>query len=332
MAGRDSEDTVYVEAAARLHFGVLDLRGEGRRWFGGVGAGAPGPTVLVSASPAERLSIDGQDTERAEVFARRFFEQKGLPLSGRLAVHRALPRHAGLGSGTQLALAIARALAELHGRHLSTDQLAVAVGRGARSAVGTWTFADGGLVVEGGRPLQGEGIGPLIARLPFPNTWRVVVAVPQAGSGVTGARESAAIASVPAPPAEEVHEAAYLVLMHMLPAVQEDDLPSFGRALTALQELTGGWFAAAQGGTFANGVTTAVIDRLRGAGALGVGQSSWGPTAYGVAVGDAMAERLAQAAREVLGDEGSVYVGPFRPHGARVWRSSSMTSETGAPP
>ena len=48
------------------------------------------------------------------------------------------------------------------------------MGRGQRSAIGTWTFAGGGLVVEGGRRAGTNACGPLIARLPFPDTWRAV--------------------------------------------------------------------------------------------------------------------------------------------------------------
>ena len=46
-------DAVFVEAAARLHFGVLDLRGSLGRWFGGIGASAPGPSLLLSASRSD---------------------------------------------------------------------------------------------------------------------------------------------------------------------------------------------------------------------------------------------------------------------------------------
>ena len=43
--GASAGQTVVVETAARLHFGVLDLRGSLGRWFGGIGAAAPGPTL-----------------------------------------------------------------------------------------------------------------------------------------------------------------------------------------------------------------------------------------------------------------------------------------------
>src|SRR5262245_43243469 len=109
------QEAVYVEASARLHFGVLDLRGARGRWFGGIGASVARPTLLVSAARADRLSAQGEDADRAREFARLFLSHHGLRAGAAIHVHRSLPSHVGLGSGTQLALAVARALAELYG-------------------------------------------------------------------------------------------------------------------------------------------------------------------------------------------------------------------------
>src|ERR1044071_5539244 len=114
MEERDTE-TVFVETSARLHFGVLDLRGDRGRWFGGIGASASPPTLLVSATPSQTLIVDGDDADRAEEYARQFLTYYQIGGGGLVRVHRALPRHTGLGSGTQLALSVARALAEVHG-------------------------------------------------------------------------------------------------------------------------------------------------------------------------------------------------------------------------
>src|SRR5262249_25362530 len=57
--------TVFVEASARLHFGVLDWGGSLGRWFGGIGAAAPEPTLLLSARPDRGLNVEGEDADRA---------------------------------------------------------------------------------------------------------------------------------------------------------------------------------------------------------------------------------------------------------------------------
>ena len=169
--------------------------------------------------------------------------------------------------------------------------------RGDRpSAPGRLT--SGGLVVEGGRPREGDECGPLLARLPFPPRWRCVVAVPDARAGISGMTEEAAFAQLPAPPEREVERVAHLVLMALLPALADADLRGLRRRRSPqIQQVTGRWFAAVQGSTFAPGRSEELVRRMTGWGATGVGQSSWGPTVYGIVDGEAAAKTLADKVR-----------------------------------
>ena len=315
--------SVFVETPARLHFGVLDLRGRLGRCFGGLGAAIPSPSLLLEAEPAERVSAEGPDADRAMEFARRFLADRGLDGGVHLRIHRAIPSHSGLGSGTQLGLAVGRATAELHALKLSPVELAQSTGRGRRSAIGTWTFGLGGFIVEGGRRPASEAIAPLIARLPIPADWRCVVAVPSGGRGLSGEAEARAFEQLPPPPAGEAEQVAHLVLMQLLPALVEADLPSFGEALSAIQRITGSWFAAQQGGVFAPGPTQQLVATMARSGAAGVGQSSWGPAAYGLVGTAADSARLAGELRRQLGGGGEVFEGGFAPQGARIWTPSA---------
>src|SRR5262245_16097725 len=321
MHTRDDE-AVFVEASARLHFGVLDLRGSRGRWFGGIGAAMAKPTLRLSASRADTLSAQGEDAERARGFARLFLAHHHLRGGADIRVHQTLPSHVGLGSGTQLALAVARALAELYGIESDARGLASAVGRGKRSAIGTWTFEDGGLVVEGGRRAGSDECGPLIARVPIPSTWFCILAIPEGAPGISGAGEAEAFSKLPAPPERDVERVAHIVLMSLLPALADADLQGFGRALTEVQEITGQWFTSVQGGTFAPGGSADLVRRLREWGASGVGQSSWGPAVYGIVEGHEAATRLAEHVVDYMGSSAIVFASPFRSDGARVWRSA----------
>ena len=317
---------VLVEAPARLHFGVLDLRGDLGRRFGGIGAAVPVPSLLLEARRAPALAAEGPDADRALGFARRFAAHHGLDARVHFCLHRTIPAHAGLGSGTQLALAVARATAELYGLPTDPAALARAVDRGRRSAIGTWTFAVGGFVLEGGRRSDGVAVAPLVARLPIPAAWRCVVAVPRGKPGLAGEEEAAAFGRLPPAPAREVERVAHLVLLQLLPALAEADLARFGAALAEVQRITGGWFAPAQGGVFAPGETGELVERLREWGAVGVGQSSWGPAVYGIA-GDASASRaLAERVRAIIGPGAAVYESGFSSVGARVWRGDPGVS------
>jgi beta-RFAP synthase len=312
-------DSVFVRAGARLHFGVLDLHGALGRRFGGLGAGIPSPALMLEAArAADGVAAEGPDSERAAEFARRFLAFHRLDGGARMIVHQQIPAHAGLGSGTQLGLSVARALAELYRLPTDPAELAGAVSRGQRSAIGTWTFALGGFIVEGGRRPGEIGVAPLIGRYEMPTHWRCVVAVPPGSPGLSGEAEAAAFEQLPRPASGEVERVSHLVLMQLLPALVEGDLAGFGGALSEVQRITGAWFAPQQGGIFAPGLGEALIRRMADWGVAGVGQSSWGPAVYGLVEGADAGLALAARCRDFLGGKGQIFEGGFARGGARV--------------
>jgi beta-ribofuranosylaminobenzene 5'-phosphate synthase len=304
---------VRVEAPARLHLGMLAVGDAGTRPFGGLGVAVERPAVVLEAEPADDLSVDGGDAERALAFARRCRDALGLAGGAHLRVLEAIPSHVGLGSGTKLALAVAQALAAVHDRAIDAPALAEAAGRAARSAVGMWTFAHGGLVVEGG--VRGEGSAPLLMRHAMPDEWRIVIVVPDAEPGLSGPAEAQAFERL-VPSAERSAAIAQLVLTSLLPALVERELEEFGGALTRVQQLVGDEFASMQGGRFHPRAGALVEALLRG-GAAGAGQSSWGPAVYGVVGSEAAGRDLARR----MEDLGAVDVVAFDNRGARVERT-----------
>jgi beta-RFAP synthase len=311
--------SVRVEAPARLHLGMLAAAGESERRFGGLGASVVSPATVIEAHAAQELSAEGADAERALMFARRCQEALGLAGGAHLRVVEAIPPHVGLGSGTKLALAVAQALAALHGLEVSAPDLAQAAGRAARSAVGTWTFGIGGLVVEGGVRRGEERPAPLLARYGMPAQWRVVLVIPSADPGLSGVAEEEAFRRL-VPSAERSATIAQLVLTSLLPALVEADIEEFGAALTRVQQLVGDAFATVQGGRF-HPRAGALVEALLRQGAAGAGQSSWGPAVYGIVDGDGAGRDLAARMDEVVDGEGSVALVGFDNDGARVLRS-----------
>jgi beta-RFAP synthase len=304
---------VRVEAPARLHMGMLDASGEGPRRFGGLGVAVSRPALVVEASADDELTVEGPDAERALAVAQRTL---GDLTGARVRVLEAIPAHAGLGSGTRLALAVTAALVALRGRSLDPAALARAAGRGARSAVGLWTFAFGGLVVEGGRRRDADDPAPLLMRHAMPDEWRCVLAVPAAQPGLSGVAEAEAFAEV-RPDPERSALISQLVLTALLPALVERDLPEFGAALSRIQRLVGDAFAPVQSGTF-HPQAAPLVDALLRFGAAGAGQSSWGPAVYGIVGSEAAGLDLARRVGEELAPGGRVDVVRFDNRGALV--------------
>jgi beta-RFAP synthase len=308
--------TVRVEAPARLHMGMLDASGDGPRKFGGLGVGVSRPEVVVEASDSDELTAEGPDADRALAVAERCRDALGHGGGARVRVLEAIPPHVGLGSGTKLALAVAAAVSALAGESPDPPVLARTAGRGARSAVGLWTFALGGFVVEGGVRPGAAQPAPLLMRHAMPDEWRCVLAIPAAEPGLSGGAEEAAFADL-RPHPERAAQIAQAVLTALLPALVERDLGEFGAALTRLQRLVGDAFASAQGGTF-HPRAGALVDALLRFGAAGAGQSSWGPAVYGVVGSEEEGHEIARRLEAEVAAGGRVEVVRFDNRGASV--------------
>ncbi len=291
-------DSVTVTAPARLHLGFLDMNGGLGRRFGSLGLAIDRPATRLTLRRAAILAVKGPEAERAShhlaVLKRRF----GLTGSYHLTIHESIPAHAGLGSGTQLALAVANALRRLEALPPDDSKDALLLRRGARSGIGLGLFHYGGFVVDGGRGAR-TATPPVVARMDFPPEWRVIVVLDPRSEGMHGRDEQAAFARLPDFEAASAAEICRLVLIKALPALAEDDIDSFGDAIARLQEIAGDYFAPAQGGApYASATVARVMEDLRQLGARGIGQSSWGPTGFAFAAGAKEARRLCDLTQE----------------------------------
>jgi len=314
---------IVVTAPARLHFGMLDPAGLGSRRFGGFGVGVESPRVVVSVRPRSdgEVVVAGRQADRAATFARRAWSRLQVAGGVDVDVHEAIPPHMGLGSGTKLGLAIARGLAEFAGITAEPEKLAAASGRAARSSVGVWTFAAPGLVIEAGVADEGS-VSPLIARHSIPERWRCVLALPLAVEGLSGDAEQRFFGrlrgSVTAEPS-----IARLLVTALLPGLLAGDIDEFGAALTQIQREMGSIFASQQGGVF-HPRAAPLVDALQTIGVGAVGQSSWGPTVYGIVDGPERAADVADRLRLVAGAGTDVSVVDFDRRGARVERDAPV--------
>ncbi len=306
---------VRVSAPARLHLGMLDVAGGTSRRFGGVGLAVMSPAFVVEATPAAELSAEGPEAARALASARRCTDELGLQGGAHIRVLEAIPPHVGLGSGTKLGLAVAQALGQLHGLVMSATDIARAAGRGARSAVGLWTFLLGGLVVEAGVRPGSDAPSPLLARHAMPPEWRCVLVVPNCRPGLSGPAEEEAFRTL-RPPRDLAALISQLVLTSLLPALVERDLMEFGATLTRLQQLVGKAFASVQGGTY-HPQSGALVEALLSFGAAGAGQTSWGPATYGFVGSELEANELAARMQRLLDGRGSVKTVAFDNSGAK---------------
>ena len=129
-------NSVTIKVPARLHLGFLDLSGDAARRFGSLGLPLSEPETVVTLSHARETSAEGPDAARAAEHLKQLSQHLGIRTPHRLVIERAIPPHAGLGSGTQIAIAVAAALRTLHQLPLDTAADAILLGRGERSGIG----------------------------------------------------------------------------------------------------------------------------------------------------------------------------------------------------
>ena len=288
---------ITVTVPARLHLGFIDLNGALGRRFGSIGLAISDLRTSITIRRTKRSEVAGPESDRVRQYLQTM--ERLLTLAGEhgVKISEVVPAHAGLGSGTQLALAVAAGLRRLHNLPLDVEGDALHLGRGTRSGIGIGLFCRGGLVVDGGRGTKPRP-APIVSHLPFPERWRVLAILDPKLRGVHGIDEMTTFAALaPMPDADAAH-ICRLILMQVLPAVAEHDVASFGAAIKELQARLGDYFAPAQGGSrFTSRDVAAVLDELDGAGAFGIGQSSWGPTGFAFAPSPEEAARLATIAR-----------------------------------
>jgi beta-ribofuranosylaminobenzene 5'-phosphate synthase len=288
---------VTVEVPARLHLGFLDLNGGLGRRFGSIGLAIGGLKTSITIGAASHMRVTGPESERVRGHLETM--QRILDIDGAYdaRIDEVIPPHVGLGSGTQIALAVAAGVRRLHGLPLDMCGDAIRLGRGARSGAGIGLFDRGGLVVDGGRG-PATSAAPIISRMPFPEQWRVLVVLDPRRQGVHGGDEREVFSRLaPSSEADAAH-LCRLVLMKALPALAECDIASFGSAIKDMQVRLGDYFAPVQGGSrFSSPAVAEALAVLESEGAFGIGQSSWGPTGFAFAPSPEEADRLLASAR-----------------------------------
>ncbi len=305
---KSSAPKVTVTAPARLHMGFIDLSASLGRNFGSIGVALNEINTCLSISAADELCSVGLQSSRALACVQQLCDLLKVSNKLQLDVKSLIPEHVGLGSGTQMSLAVGMALSVHYDLGLQVRDIAVLTARGARSGIGIATFERGGLVVDGGR---GEKTltPPVISQMTVPEEWRFILVFDMADQGLHGDDEIKAFKELPPFSAQEAARLCYLLMMQGLPALAENQLNLFGDVITQLQKSVGEHFSGAQGGgVFTSSDVAKVMEFMQSQGAVAIGQTSWGPTGFCLVSNRALADKLEQQANEKFADYANITV------------------------
>ena len=295
---------IKVVSPSRLHLTLIDLNAELGRVDGGAGITLESPGMELLAAEADNVEIVGDSLlagKMRKAADALLPEGKGI----KLQINDSLPDHVGLGSGTQAALSAAAAINKMYGLGKSVRELAIAVGRGGTSGIGVAAFENGGIILDGGHKFKDKCAfspsaashvppGPVLFRRDFPD-WPIVLAIPNT-KGAHDTEEVDIFKKYCPIPLAEVQEICHVILMQMLPALVEEDLESFGRAINHFQ-LVG--FKRREVELQPRPVLD-IMEYMRDNGASGSGISSFGPVVYGIVGSSGEGKRLLKEAQRML--------------------------------
>lgn len=293
---------VRVVAGSRIHLGFYSFRLFGVR-LGSLGLYIQRPRTVVEASATSSGPLlEGVPEELRPLVTRVLLKtcgERSGDVGLRVVEHP--PLHVGLGSTTQVALSVGTAVSAICAGRAppAVDELVTLTQRGRYSGVGIHAFLRGGFVVDGGKT-DDLPYPPLLMRLSFPEEWSVILVMPKEGRGLSDEEEKRVMDPLP----EVVEEQKSLRLvglafMKVVRGVATGDFERFSTGLSELQIAVGEVFSQYQGGVFSSFFTKDAVDALRASGFRGVGQSSWGPTAYGFYPSEHVSERLRSLKREL---------------------------------
>jgi beta-ribofuranosylaminobenzene 5'-phosphate synthase len=316
---------VRVHAPGRLHLGFLDPAASLGRAWGSLGLAIAGPETVVELGRGETdvlTAFPGGDAalSRARSHLETLRRATGCGDPVTLRLRSTLPAHVGLGSGTQLALAVGRAFCAVFELDMDSRQLAGLLGRGVRSGIGVASFDHGGLLLDGGPRADGSP-GAMLARIAMPAAWRALLVLDPRGDGLSGAAEKAALAALAPLPRAAAAEVCHQVLMRVLPGAAGAEFAPFAAGVSRMQEVLGAHFAPAQDGrAFTSEAVGRLLQWIAAHATAGVGQSSWGPAGFAFLPSEAQARTVLEQARSagVVDPALEILVVCARNHGARA--------------
>ena len=317
--------------------GLIDLNGSIGRVDGGIGLALEEPNIVIKGKESDEISIEF-DKKLIEKFGDNYINtvkdriyniaHKMLATVGgegvELKILSLFPAHSGLGSGTQLSLAVGKLITLIYNKDMNAYEIAKITGRGGTSGIGIGAFEYGGFLIDGGhsfgrgkdkedfRPSsasKGVKPAPIIFRHNF--EWDLVLILPK-GEHVYGKREIDIFKKYCPIPLNEVEKICHLVLMKMMPAIVEKNLEDFGDVVNKLQYLG---FKKIELSLQSQTVKHLINELHKTAYA---GLSSFGPTVY--ALGDKkLIVEIANDIFDSYGVDGEIIMTKANNVGYKVW-------------
>ncbi len=307
---------MIIKTPSRLHFGIIDLSRAYKREYGALGVSLKGGYKIEIESIDEKdIKVVGDEREKSivrDVYS-TLAENYDLSCGFEVNILESVPSHVGLGSTTQITLGAGYGMLKAAGKEIKVSNLASMLDRARYSAIGTYGFRSGGFILEGGKTKE-QKLSPLLFRSDVPEDWRFLIICPKRNKGYDEKEERPIMDELKVEK-KYPEKISHNILMGILPALVDEDIRAFGKHITRIQELVGRSFSSYQEGTY-NPAVSDIVESLKEE-TYGAGQSSWGPTAYGLVKKD----ELNNVKKKVLPNDGKdhrVWIGEPNNEGVKI--------------
>ena len=303
--------SLRITTPCRIHLSLIDENGYTGRVDGGIGLMLDHPNVVFEASNcAEEFKIEAHKYYRESIevineIASKVFKIFNISNKNfHFNLKRYFPSHVGLGSKTQLSLAIATAITKLKNiTHLTTSELTKLVDRGGTSGIGWRGFETGGFILDGGHDFgkgkEKETFLPSSASSSsnpaltifthnIPENWRFVLIIPNVKKGAFGDEEISVFQNYAPIPRNEVNEVSHQIIMKIIPGIIKNDLKCFGEGLKRIQNIG---FKKVEI-ELQHDIVKDLLKFFEEYGLKAYGMSSFGPSVVGIVESDSEAEAL----------------------------------------
>ncbi len=303
--------SLRITTPCRIHLSLIDENGYTGRVDGGIGLMLDRPNVVFEASnSAEEFKIEAHRYYRESIevineIASKVFKKYNISNKNfHFNLKRYFPSHVGLGSKTQLSLAIAIAITKLKNfNNLTHKTLTKLVERGGTSGIGWKGFETGGFILDGGHDFgigkeketflpssASTSVNPALTifRHEIPENWRFVLVIPNIKKGAYGDEEISVFKDFTPIQRSEVNEISNQVIMKILPGIIKKDLACFGEGLKRIQNLGFKKIEIA----LQHKVVKGLLHFFENYGLKAYGMSSFGPSIVGIVESDSEAEIL----------------------------------------
>ncbi|MHA1829993.1 MAG: beta-ribofuranosylaminobenzene 5'-phosphate synthase [Candidatus Helarchaeota archaeon] len=320
---------IKIQTPCRLHFGLIDLNGKLGRIDGGLGVSLNYPNVILEIEKlnnGQENIIEGLDNfiytnfnfippkNEIKITIQQIlnnFDTSGI----RIKIKDLIPSHVGLGSKTQLSLALGQGINKLFNYNYDVNGIAKIVKRGGTSGIGIRSFERGGFILDGGHsfgknaqkssflPSSASNAppAPCFVNHSLPEDWYFIIAIPNIEKGAHGQNEVNIFKEKCPIPLNQVEKISHLILMKILPAIFEESIELFGEGLTELQNLGFKKYEV----NLQPKIIPDLMKKFLEFGAVGTGMSSFGPATYGLIKGKKQAENLMINIQNYLGERNS---------------------------